>query len=127
MIRPQDPMSHAVNLKSKFDLFSDHWAPRVIAQMNDYQFKLVKIEGEFVWLTHDDNDEMFIVHRGSMIIELRDRVLTLGPGQLVVIPRGVEHRPVAAAECEVMLLERAGLVNTGDAESDLTAENDIWI
>ncbi len=116
-----------INLQNKFDLFSDHWSPRIIAQMNDYHFKLVKIQGEFVWHSHADTDEVFIVRDGSMEIHLRDGVVTLNEGEMFVVPRGIEHKPYAANECQVMLVEPAGTVNTGDAGGELTAETDIWI
>ena len=127
MTRPQDPMSHAVNLKSKFDLFSDHWAPRVIAQMNDYQFKLVRLQGEFVWHEHSDTDETFLVIEGAMSIEFTDRVVELKSGEMIVVRRGAPHRPYAEHECQVMIIEPKGVVNTGDSGGAFTAENDVWI
>jgi mannose-6-phosphate isomerase-like protein (cupin superfamily) len=121
-------VSHApINLSEKFNAFSDHWAPRVIAEMNDYQFKLVKISGEFVWHQHADTDEVFIVIEGAMRIELRDGSVSLRAGEMYVVPRGVEHRPVAETECKVMLVEPRGVVNTGDAGGGYTAQNDVWI
>lgn len=117
----------AVNLKNKFSKFEDHWAPRVIAEMNDYQFKLVKVQGEFVWHDHPDTDEVFIVIEGSLDIHFRDGRLTLEAGEMYVIPKGVEHKPAAQAECKVMLVEPKGVVNTGGVDSDLTAENDVWV
>ena len=127
MIRPQDPMSHAVNLKSKFDLFSDHWAPRVIAQMNDYQFKLVRLQGEFVWHEHSDTDETFLVIEGAMSIEFSDRVVELKSGEMIVVRRGEPHRPFAEHECQAMIIEPKGVVNTGDRGGEFTAQNDVWI
>ena len=127
MTRPQDPMSHAVNLKSKFDLFSDHWAPRVIAQMNDYQFKLVRLQGEFVWHEHSDTDETFLVIEGAMCIEFTDRVVELKSGEMIVVRRGKQHRPYAEHECQVMIIEPKGVVNTGDRGGEFTAQNDVWI
>jgi mannose-6-phosphate isomerase-like protein (cupin superfamily) len=116
-----------INLKEKFTKFSEHWTPKVIAQMNDYQFKLVKIQGEFVWHRHADTDEVFIVLDGEMSIELRDGAVRLKAGEMYVVPKGVEHKPSAAAECKVMLVEPCGVVNTGDARGDYTAPNDVWI
>ena len=116
-----------INFKNKFSKISEHWSPRVIAEMNDYQFKLVKIEGEFVWHDHPETDEVFIVMQGSLTIELRDRVVSLNTGEMFVVPKGVEHKPAAEKECQIMLIEPRGIINTGDAQSDLTAENDIWI
>ena len=115
-----------VNLRGKFSSFSDQWAPKVIAEMNDYQFKIVKIEGEFVWHQHDDTDEAFIVIEGSMKIEFEDGSVELDEGEMYVVPRGVRHKPCADSECKVMLVEPRGVVNTGEADSDLTAPNDDW-
>ena len=121
-------MSHqAINFRDKLDRFRDHWAPKVVAQMNDYQFKLVKIEGEFVWHRHADTDEVFIVLDGRMRIELRDGAVDLGPGEMFVVPRGVEHKPSAVSECHMMLVEPRGVVNTGDAGGAMTAPDDVWI
>lgn len=116
-----------INLGDKFRLINEHWQPRVIAELNDYQFKLVKLAGEFVWHDHKDTDEAFIVIDGELRIDFRDGSVTVGPGELYVVPRGVEHRPFAAKETQVLVVEPRGVVNTGDAGSELTAENDIWI
>ena len=116
-----------INFAEKFSLFSDHWSPKVIAEMNDYQFKLVKIQGEFVWHDHGHTDEVFIVIEGSMNIEFEDRTITLNAGEMHVVPKGTRHKPYAAKECKVMLVEPRGVVNTGEAGSTLTAENDVWI
>src|SRR5215467_7407840 len=101
-----------INFSEKLGRFSDHWAPKVVAQMNDYQFKLVKIQGEFVWHRHAETDEVFIVIEGEMTIELRDRRVHLKAGEMFVVPKGVEHKPSAEAECKVMLVEPYGVVNT---------------
>jgi mannose-6-phosphate isomerase-like protein (cupin superfamily) len=95
--------------------------------MNDYQFKLAKLEGDFVWHNHPDTDEVFIVIEGSMKIELEDGVVELSAGEMYVVPKGVMHKPSAEKECQIMLVEPRGVVNTGEADSDLTAENDVWI
>ncbi len=116
-----------INLEDKLSKFSEHWSPKVIAEMNDYQFKLVKIEGEFVWHDHPDTDEVFIVIEGTMKIEFEDRTIELSEGEMLVVPKGVRHKPYAEEECKVMLVEPRGVVNTGDAEGDLTAPNDDWI
>ena len=116
-----------INLQEKFDRFPDCWAPRVVAEMNDYQFKLVRLRGEFVWHSHADTDEVFLVLDGRLSIEFRDGVVELGPGEMYVVPKGVEHRPVAATECKVMLVEPRGVVNTGDAGGGYTAANDVWV
>jgi mannose-6-phosphate isomerase-like protein (cupin superfamily) len=99
----------------------------VIAELNDYQIKLVKLHGEFVWHQHDDTDELFLCVSGELKIELRGSTVTLSEGELFVVPRGIEHKPVADEECHVMLIEPRGVINTGDAQSGLTAENDQWI
>jgi len=117
----------SINFADKFSKFSDHWSPKVIAEMNDYQFKLAKLEGEFVWHNHPDTDEVFIVIEGSMKIELEDGVVELSAGEMYVVPKGVMHKPSAEDECQIMLVEPRGVVNTGEADSDLTAENDVWI
>jgi len=116
-----------INLKDKLEKFSDHWSPKVIAEMNDYQFKLVKIKGEFVWHNHADTDETFIVIEGEMKIEFEDKTVELGEGVMYVVPKGVEHKPYAEEECKVMIIEPRGVVNTGNTEGDLTASNDVWI
>ena len=116
-----------INLKEKFSKFSDHWSPKVIAEMNDYQFKLVKIQGEFVWHNHDDTDETFIVIEGEMKIEFENETLQLNEGDMFVVPKGVEHKPWAGNECIVMIIEPRGVLNTGNSEGDLTASNDVWI
>jgi len=116
-----------VNLQSKFTLFTELWSPKIVAQMNDYHFKLVKIQGEFVWHSHADTDEVFIVFAGSMDIHFRDGKVTLSPGEMFVVPKGTEHKPHAASECQLMLVEPAGTINTGDAGGGLTAEDGAWI
>ncbi|WP_445145965.1 cupin domain-containing protein [Dyella sp. Tek66A03] len=116
----------AINLADKLATFSAHWSPRVIAEMNDYQFKLVKFQGEFVWHAHADTDETFIVLHGQMEIGFRDRNVTVREGELYVIPRGVEHITRAEGECHALLIEPRGIVNTGDTDSTLTADNDVW-
>ena len=120
-------MMDTINLKDKLAKFSDHWSPKVIAELNDYQFKLVKIQGEFVWHNHPDTDEVFIVIEASMNIEFENETVQLNEGEMLVVPKGVEHKPYADSECKVMLVEPRGVVNTGDADSELTADNDVWI
>jgi len=116
-----------INFRNKLNLFTDHWSPKIIAQMNDYQFKLVKFQGNFVWHSHEDTDETFIVIEGQMGIDFRDGRMTLNAGEMYVVPKGIEHKPFAEAECKIMLIEPAGVVNTGESESELTAQNDVWI
>ena len=116
-----------INLKEKLSKFTDHWSPRIIAEMNDYQFKVVKIKGDFVWHNHDDTDEVFIVLEGEMKIKFKDETVELKEGEMFVVPKGVEHKPYSEKECKIMLVEPKGVVNTGDAGSNLTAPNDVWI
>lgn len=111
----------AVDLDEKFDQFSEQWSPKLIARINDYDVKIVKVEGDFVWHSHEATDELFLVIDGVLTIQLRDRNITLRPGQLYVVPRGVEHCPRADSEVRALLLEPAGVVNTGDAGGELTA------
>ena len=116
-----------INFKSKFQKFEDHWSPKVIAEMNDYQFKLVKIKDDFVWHKHDDTDEVFIVLEGMIYIEFEDETIDINEGEMIVVPRGTKHKPYANEEAKIMLVEPAGVVNTGDNESELTAPNDEWV
>ena len=116
-----------INFEEKLALFSDYWSPRVIAEMNDYQFKLVKVKGEFIWHSHKNTDEVFIVINGTMNIEFKDKTVNLSKGEMFVIPKGVEHKPYAEDECEVMIVEPRGVVNTGESNDPLTAPNDSWI
>jgi len=116
-----------INLKEKLSKFSEHWTPKIIAEMNDYQFKLVKIKGDFVWHDHADTDEVFIVLDGKMTIEFEDETVELNEGDMYVVPKGIQHKPHAENECKVLLVEPRGVVNTGNTEGDLTASNDVWI
>ena len=116
-----------INLKEKLSKFSEHWSPKNIAQMNDYHFKIAKIQGEFIWHDHPETDEVFLVLHGELQIQFRDGSVTLNKGDLYVVPKGVEHKPVARNECHIMLVEPAGTVNTGDVVSERTAANDVWI
>lgn len=116
-----------INLRRKLALFDEHWSPKVVAEMNDYQFKLVKLKGEFVWHEHQDTDEAFVVIDGSMTIAFRDGEVRLMAGDMYVVPRGVEHKPSAETECHALVIEPRGVVNTGAAGGGLTAPNDVWI
>ncbi|WP_255991006.1 cupin domain-containing protein [Chitinolyticbacter albus] len=118
---------NTINLQEKLAKFSEHWSPRVIAEMNDYQFKLAKIQGEFVWHSHADTDEVFIILDGEMTLEFRDKSVPLAAGEMYVVPKGVEHRPVAPRECCIMLVEPRGVVNTGNTGGSYTAQNDVWL
>jgi len=117
----------AINLKEKLNKFSEHWSPKIIAQMNDYHFKLVKFQGDFVWHSHADTDEVFIILDGAMRIDFHHGQVDLKAGEMFVVPKGAEHKPWAESECKVMLVDPAGTVNTGDAGGDLTAEDNVWI
>ena len=116
-----------INLAEKLAKFSEHWAPRVIAEMNDYQIKLVKLEGEFVWHQHKDTDEVFLVLEGQMEIGFCDRAVTVQKGELFVVPMSVEHITRADRECHALIVEPRGVVNTGEAVGGLTAKNDVWV
>lgn len=117
----------AIDLSDKLSQFSDLWAPRIIAQLNDYHIKLAKIEGEFVWHSHPETDEVFLVIEGACVIQMRDGNVELKPGQLYVVPKGVKHNPLAQEECHILLIEPAGTVNTGDAGGERTSESERWI
>ena len=112
-----------VDIADRFALFSEHWSPTVIARLNDYEIKLVRIKGEFVWHAHDDTDELFLVIEGTLTIRLEDGDVTVAAGQLFVVPRGRRHCPIADGEVLAMLIEPAGVVNTGDAGGALTARS----
>ena len=118
---------NSINILEKFSKFHETYSPRVVAEMNDYQFKLVRVKGEFVWHDHPDTDEVFIVIEGDLNIEFRDGAVSLKTGEMYIIPKGVEHRPVAINECKVMLVEPKGVVNTGDSGGDLTAQDNVWV
>jgi mannose-6-phosphate isomerase-like protein (cupin superfamily) len=117
-------MAEPIDIADKLTQFSEHWSPKVIARLNDYEIKLAKLKGEFGWHTHDDTDELFLVIEGRLTIQLREGDVTLGPGQLFVVPRGVEHCPITDGDVAVMLIEPAGVVNTGAAGGELTATYD---
>ena len=116
-----------VNLLEKLAKFNEHWSPKIIAKMNDFHIKVVKVQGEFVWHDHPETDEVFLVLKGNLEIHFRDGLVTLSEGELYVVPKGVEHKPVAGNECHILLIEPAGTVNTGDVVSEKTAANDVWI
>ena len=109
-----------VNLARKLSLFSEHWSPRIVAEVNDFHVKLVKLQGEFVWHSHEAEDEMFLVLKGAFDMQFRDKTVRIGEGEFLVVPRGVEHCPKAEAEVSLMLFEPAGTVNTGTAGGELT-------
>jgi mannose-6-phosphate isomerase-like protein (cupin superfamily) len=117
-------VAEAINLDERFAQFAEQWSPKVIARLNDYEVKLVRLQGEFVWHDHADTDELFLVFDGELTIELRDGQVRLGPGEMYVVARGVEHRPVAEGEVRAMLIEPRGVVNTGESGGELTASYD---
>jgi len=116
-----------INIEKKFGLFREQWQPKVIAEMNDYQFKIVKLQGDFVWHHHEDTDETFIVMAGSLRIDFRDGSVRLEAGEMFVVPKGVEHKPYAEAEARVLLIEPRGVLNTGEQGGERTAKNDVRI
>ena len=120
-------MTKPINIYSEFNKFVDYWSQKVISEMNNYQFKLVKIKGEFIKHHHADTDEVFIVIKGSMKIEFNTEIIEVNEGEMIVIPKGVDHKPTAEYECHVMLLEPKVILNTGNVIGDLTAPNDYWI
>ena len=120
-------MAEVINFTEKFSRFSSLWEPKVVAEMNDYQFKLVKVKGEFVRHQHDDTDEVFIVLKGTLFIDFDHERKSLSAGEMIVVPKGVTHRPSSENECYILLIEPAGVVNTGDAGGELTAPNGAWI
>ena len=115
-------MIETINLAEKFGLFNDHWSPRIVGELNDSYVRLVKLQGEFVWHHHEHEDELFLVVKGRLLIQLRDRDLWLDEGELVIIPKGVEHRPVAEEEVHVMLLEPKTTLNTGSVVNERTTD-----
>jgi mannose-6-phosphate isomerase-like protein (cupin superfamily) len=116
-----------INFASKFALFREQWQPKVVAELNDYQFKIVRLEGDFVWHDHSDTDEAFIVLDGELRIDFRDGSVALGAGEMFVVPKGVEHKPFAPKEARLLLIEPRGVPNTGGAGGEQTAPNDAWI
>jgi len=119
--------NRVVNFQEKFNKFSDLWSPKVIAQMNDYQFKLVRVKGDFTWHDHKDTDEVFIILEGQLRIDFQNSKINLQEGELFVVPKGVQHKPFAEKECKILVVEPSGTVNTGDADSAQTAANDVWV
>lgn len=118
---------NSINLAEKLTLFSKQWQPKVVAELNEYQFKIVKIEGDFIWHDHVDTDEAFLVIDGVLRIDFRDGHVLVKPGELFVVPKGVEHKPFAEKEVKMMLIEPRGVLNTGNEDSQRTAQNDVWI
>jgi quercetin dioxygenase-like cupin family protein len=111
-------MIEAVNLAQKLTLFQEYWSPKVVGELNDNYLKVVKVKGEFVWHKHDEDDELFLVLKGRLVIQLRDQDITLNEGDFLVVPKGVEHRPVAEDEAHILLIEPKTVINTGDAADE---------
>jgi mannose-6-phosphate isomerase-like protein (cupin superfamily) len=120
-------MYQPINFRQKLGLINEQWQPKVVAEMNDYQFKLVKLEGDFIWHEHKDTDETFIVLEGTLRVDFRDGAVTLAVGEMFVVPKGVEHKPFAEREVKLLLIEPRGVPNTGDVGGERTAQNDVWI
>jgi mannose-6-phosphate isomerase-like protein (cupin superfamily) len=116
-----------INFLDKFAMFSEHWSPKIIAQMNEYHFKIVKVQGEFVWHDHPETDEVFLVLKGQLEIQFHDGNVRLKEGEMFVVPKGIDHKPVAEHECHILLVEPAGTVSTGELLNERTAANDVWI
>ena len=116
-----------INLNLKLESIKDYWSPKVIAELNDYQFKLAKIKDEFIWHEHNDTDEAFIVIKGNIEIQLENKTVELSEGEMFVVPKGAKHKPIARGEAHIMLIEPRDVKNTGDIENELTSKNDIWI
>lgn len=121
-------MDHqVVNLAQKLSLFSEHWEPKIVGELNGQYVKLAKLHGEFTWHKHDEEDELFYVISGTLMIEFRDRTETIQPGEFLIVPKGEEHKPVAPEEVCAMLFEPKGTVNTGNQENEMTHENLQWL
>lgn len=127
MHQTRQAATHAINLAQKASLIEQQWSPRVIAEMNEYQFKVVRIEGEFIWHSHPETDEAFMVIEGTLRIDLPHGSVYVAPGELYVVPRGVEHRTAAEGEARLMMIEPRGVLNTGHEGGERTADNDVWI
>ncbi len=117
----------AINFQNKFSLFNEQWKPKVIAEMNDYQFKIVKLEGDFIWHDHPETDEAFFVIDGELRIDFEEGQVHLTAGEMFVVPKGMRHKPFAEKEVKLMLIEPRGVLNTGEEGGEITAENDVWI
>ena len=116
-----------INLSLKYKKINKYWSPKVVAEMNDYQFKLAKIKDDFIWHSHEDTDETFIVIEGKINIEFEDETVELSEGEMIIVPKGKKHRPYADEEAKIMLIEPKGVRNTGDIVNDLTSDDNQWI
>ena len=124
---PVSSAKQSINLSRKLDLIAEQWSPRVVAEMNDYQFKVARLQGDFIWHAHAETDEAFLVLDGQLRLDFRDGSVTLGSGELYVVPRGVEHKPYAEDEVKLLLIEPRGVLNTGEEGGERTALNDVWV
>ena len=121
-------INNPINLEKKFKKFTDHWSPKVIGEMNDYQFKLAKVKGDFIWHHHLDTDETFFVIKGKLTIEFKNGKVDIEEGEMYIVPKGVEHKPMASNECQIMIIEPKGVINTGNKmDSKLKSDNDVWV
>ena len=121
-------INHPINLEKKFKKFTDHWSPKVIGEMNDYQFKLAKVKGDFIWHHHLHTDETFFVIKGKLTIEFKNGKVDIEEGEMYIVPKGVEHKPMASNECQIMIIEPKGVINTGNKmDSELKSDNDVWV
>jgi len=121
-------MGHsAINFRQKFGLLAEQWQPKVVAEINDYQFKIVRLQGDFIWHRHAETDEAFLVMEGELRIDFRDGAVHIGVGEMYVVPKGVEHKPYAEQEVKLLLIEPRGVPNTGDQGGERTSENDVWL
>jgi mannose-6-phosphate isomerase-like protein (cupin superfamily) len=120
-------MGYSINFDKKFKLFDERWKPKVIAEMNDYQFKIARLQGDFIWQDHKNTDETFIVLEGVLRIDFRDGAVHVSAGEMFVVPKGIEHKPYAESEVKLLLIEPRGVLNTGDEGGERTAKNDVWI
>ena len=121
-------INHPINLKKKFKKFTDHWSTKVIGEMNDYRFKLAKVQGDFIWHHHLDTDETIFVIKGKLTIEFKNGKVDIEEGEMYIVPKGVEHKPMASNECQIMIIEPKGVINTGNKmDSELKSDNDVWI
>ena len=117
------PNRHPINIEQKLSLFNDHWNPRIVGELNKQHVKIAKIKGEFIWHKHDDEDEMFLVLKGTLKIAFRDKTETINENEIIIVPRGTEHKPIAEKEVSIMLFEPATTINTGTLENELTRKN----
>jgi mannose-6-phosphate isomerase-like protein (cupin superfamily) len=127
MISRERQKMKKINLREKLSLFTEHWTPKIIGELNGQYVKLAKLKGDFIWHKHDDEDELFMILKGSLVMELRDERIVLNAGDVFIVPKGVDHKPIAEEEAHVMLFEPVSTAHTGDVESDMTVKDQEWI